>query len=418
MSQADELLESLTSEAGDSVASENIVIGDDCFITVPESLKKIAVQYDHNVETVTFDCPRYRESYDMSRMKVYINYLRSDGVLGTCLCNNVVVDPSDSNLMHFDWTISGHVTYASGNISFLVCVRDVDRDGNEKFHWNSELNTDIYVSPGMKCRDVVLSKHPDIITQLLSRMDQTEAFVKDLTVDAIALDNGEASVEKTKVGDSMKLTFGLPKGDPGASVYQVWLDAGNTGSVEEFLSTLSGSAYQIWLDLGNTGTEADFIASLKGQNGVTFTPSVDASGNLSWTNDGGLTNPNVVNLKGADGKSVTHSWNGTVLSITSASGTSSADLVGQSGASGTKVVTITLPTPGWSNGMQTVTVQGVLADEMAQVIRPIPAISSQAKYFESEILCTAQGANSLTFSAGITPSVDLTVHVVIQEVGA
>ena len=38
-----------------------------------------------------------------------------------------------------------------------------------------------------------------------------------------------------------------------------------------------------------------------GKNGVTFTPAVDASGNLSWSNDGGLTNPPTVNIKGPQG---------------------------------------------------------------------------------------------------------------------
>ena len=38
-----------------------------------------------------------------------------------------------------------------------------------------------------------------------------------------------------------------------------------------------------------------------GDKGVTFTPSVDASGNLSWTNDGGLENPAVRNIKGPAG---------------------------------------------------------------------------------------------------------------------
>lgn len=41
------------------------------------------------------------------------------------------------------------------------------------------------------------------------------------------------------------------------------------------------------------------------------------------------------NVDGEDGTSATHSWNGTVLTITSASGTSSADLVGPKGADGT-----------------------------------------------------------------------------------
>lgn len=38
-----------------------------------------------------------------------------------------------------------------------------------------------------------------------------------------------------------------------------------------------------------------------GANGATFTPSVDASGNISWTNNGGLPNPATQNIKGPQG---------------------------------------------------------------------------------------------------------------------
>lgn len=38
-----------------------------------------------------------------------------------------------------------------------------------------------------------------------------------------------------------------------------------------------------------------------GANGVTFTPHLSADGFLSWTNDGGLPNPDPVNIKGAPG---------------------------------------------------------------------------------------------------------------------
>jgi len=44
----------------------------------------------------------------------------------------------------------------------------------------------------------------------------------------------------------------------------------------------------------------------QGDDGVTFTPSVDLSGNISWTNNGGLLNPSTINIKGPagnDGKS-------------------------------------------------------------------------------------------------------------------
>lgn len=46
---------------------------------------------------------------------------------------------------------------------------------------------------------------------------------------------------------------------------------------------------------------ADGTNGTDGTNGATFTPSVDASGNISWTNDGGLPNPQTVNIKGATG---------------------------------------------------------------------------------------------------------------------
>jgi hypothetical protein len=86
-----------------------------------------------------------------------------------------------------------------------------------------------------------------------------------------------------------------PTGIDGKSIYQVWIDLGNTGTETDFLNTLKGadgaigqdgavgsqgpagqdgaqgiagsSTYQIWLNEPNTGTEADFLNSLKGADG-------------------------------------------------------------------------------------------------------------------------------------------------------
>lgn len=52
-------------------------------------------------------------------------------------------------------------------------------------------------------------------------------------------------------------------------------------------------------DKGEDGTNGADGAN--GADGVTFTPSVDSAGNLSWTNDGGLSNPATVNIKGDKG---------------------------------------------------------------------------------------------------------------------
>jgi hypothetical protein len=63
-------------------------------------------------------------------------------------------------------------------------------------------------------------------------------------------------------------------GEDGTSAYEIALNNGFSGTEEEWLESLDGfpgqdgidglSAYEVWLSLGNIGTEEDFIDSLKG----------------------------------------------------------------------------------------------------------------------------------------------------------
>ena len=53
---------------------------------------------------------------------------------------------------------------------------------------------------------------------------------------------------------------------------------------------------------GSTGTNGtNGKDGADGEDGATFTPSVDSAGNLSWSNNKGLTNPPTVNIKGPKG---------------------------------------------------------------------------------------------------------------------
>jgi hypothetical protein len=104
-----------------------------------------------------------------------------------------------------------------------------------------------------------------------------------------------------------------PKGDKG--------DTGETGKGLDILGTYSSvSALQAAVtkpeqgDMYNVGTAAPYIiymydkelgwvnqGQLQGAKGTTFTPSVDAEGYISWTNDGGLSNPASANIRGPQG---------------------------------------------------------------------------------------------------------------------
>lgn len=179
MSKAEELLNSLVEayEAESNPSSDaHIVIGADRFILVPEELKRIAVQYDHNMRTVTFDCPRYYDGRDMSKMTVYINIRGPKGAPHSYIADNVRVDTSNPTMMHFDWTIKRPLTDVYGKLIFLVCVRKADGEGNEENHWNTELNTELYISEGMEYEELEEHPYSDIVTQLLQRMDGVEAL--------------------------------------------------------------------------------------------------------------------------------------------------------------------------------------------------------------------------------------------------
>lgn len=172
MSLSEELIngmsdEEITAYAG-NVEEPHIVVRNDRYITVPTQLKRIAVQYDHNVETVTFDCPRYWDGIDMSEMVVCVNYATPDGTLGCYAATDVV---PDGDIMHFTWTITKNVTMVSGILSFLVCVKKVDVDGNEVNHWNSEICKEMYISSGLESQEIIKEFYPDVLTEILTKLN-------------------------------------------------------------------------------------------------------------------------------------------------------------------------------------------------------------------------------------------------------
>ena len=181
MGKAEDLLESLNLNDPSYYPvspseEEHIVISDDRYIHVPDSLKRIAVQYDHNMERVTFDCPRYHDGIDMSKMKVFINYIRPDGAIGSYLAEDVTVDDNNTELMNFTWVISEHVSEVQGTLTILICIKRTYSDGNLSNLWNTELNTDMHISPGMKTTAVITENYPDLVTQMLSKLDDMTIY--------------------------------------------------------------------------------------------------------------------------------------------------------------------------------------------------------------------------------------------------
>lgn len=110
----------------------------------------------------------------------------------------------------------------------------------------------------------------------ISQLENDDNTVKD--ADYVHTDNNYTSEDKSKL-DSLN-NYELPIAST---------------------STLGGIKLGEGLEVEVDGTVNVTGGGGSGENGATFTPSVDDSGNLSWTNDKGLPNPDPVNIKGPKG---------------------------------------------------------------------------------------------------------------------
>ena len=79
---------------------------------------------------------------------------------------------------------------------------------------------------------------------------------------------------------------------------------------------------------------------------------------------------------------------------------------------------VTLKASGWDAAAktQTVTVNGVSADEASCMIIPMPAVANQSAYNNAGVNVVGQSANGVTFGCDSVPSVDLKVWVTWESV--
>ena len=107
----------------------------------------------------------------------------------------------------------------------------------------------------------------------------------------------------------------IPQGNQALAWFFVPIDSSGTGDGTTFIPSVSDEGIISWTnDGGLPNPEPVDIKGPQGDTGLTgatgpkgdvgpyFTPSVDSSGDLSWTNNGGLVNPSTVNIKGPQGE--------------------------------------------------------------------------------------------------------------------
>lgn len=101
-----------------AVTREVIQVQPDVLITL--------MQYDHNSESLRFECPRYIDGHDMSLCnKVEVHFVNSDVAAsvskgGYYTVTDIAVNSSDPSLVNFSWVVSRNSTENVGTLVFSV----------------------------------------------------------------------------------------------------------------------------------------------------------------------------------------------------------------------------------------------------------------------------------------------------------
>ena len=148
-------------------------------ITVPASEKLFGVSHDGNTERKHFRCPKIvGDNIDLSTMHLYINYQNANGQKYPYLVEDV---QTDGDCITFSWLIGPDVVAYKGQVKFIVCAKNGDRAISE---WNTAI-AEGTVLEGLEATDEVVERNPDIIEQILTRLDNVTEIPQEKVSSAV-----------------------------------------------------------------------------------------------------------------------------------------------------------------------------------------------------------------------------------------
>lgn len=148
-------------------------------INIPASETLFGTEQEMNVERKYFKCPKIvGDNIDLSKHQIYITYVTAKDNTGTFLpeeepglyyCEDMAVD---GDYITFSWLLSGNVLNNHGFIAFAVSAKHMDGEVL-KTRWKTKpaVGTVLLTVPD---GEAIVERYPDIITQLLDKMNAVE----------------------------------------------------------------------------------------------------------------------------------------------------------------------------------------------------------------------------------------------------
>ncbi len=230
-----------------NIDDQNVNIGD---------IKSVFYSKDKNTASIIIRITKNGIPFDLTSttMKPILNLFCADGSIFT----KVPVEVTDGFNGEITYNISEEVIIHVGRVRAKLFLET--EDGTESVHVS---NFDFEIrDSGI---DKIIEKIVDIAI-----LDDKIISVIEANPDRF---KGEAFTFEDFTSEQLELL--KVKGDEGYSAYEVWLQQGNTGTVNDYLNAIKGvkgdtgkSAYESAVANGFVGTEQEWIASLKGKDAV------------------------------------------------------------------------------------------------------------------------------------------------------
>ncbi len=173
MATADEILEQMENnpELYAADPEEICVIDNDLrTITVPSSIQTVGVESDEDVRRLYFQMPKQYHEVNLSEFDIRINFMNANNQGDVYAVTDKQVTGDN---ITFSWLVGRNALAYRGNIRFIVCLKKTDAEGVVQQEFNTTVAT-LSVLEGLETTEVVVAENPDIIEQILARLDELE----------------------------------------------------------------------------------------------------------------------------------------------------------------------------------------------------------------------------------------------------
>ena len=173
MATADEILEQMKNNPEMYAADpEEICIIDNDLrtITVPSSIQTVGVESDEDVRRLYFQMPKQYHEVDLSEFDIRINFMNANNQGDVYAVTDKQVTGDN---ITFSWLVGRNALAYRGNIRFVVCLKKVDAEGAVQQEFNTTV-AQLTVLEGLETTEAVVAENPDVIEQILARLDELE----------------------------------------------------------------------------------------------------------------------------------------------------------------------------------------------------------------------------------------------------